>query len=568
MEQKASTPISGDIEASHEPGAPILRSSSDQIKEPIRSSQDASDFQDGENHVIYIVGVRFWLIIASLAMSLFLTNLEIPIVTTSLVAITNDFGRFDNVGWIISSYLLGYVGVLVIFAKLSDIFGRKLMLSLSISIFILFSAGCGASQSLTQLIILRAFQGVGGAGCFALASVMLTELVPPEKLAQYVANLSTVYAISLLCGPIIGGAISSRSTWRWVFLLNIPAAAPALIFAIFALPKNFPHHGQLDRPRRTFKTLIAKETTQKVDLMGAGLLLLATLSMTAGFEEADSQFPWKSAYVISLLTISGILWISLVLWERYITNHSKTVEPVLPWRFMQDRAMLSLLLNAVFLGGPWFVAIFQLPQKFQLVHGSSGLRAGIQTMPFTFAAPIGSAFSSMMASKLKIPAIFIVLVSGVLQTIGFALLASLPESSHIPPRTYGYQVIAGFGCGINISTLLLIVPFVVEYRDKAVGMAAVSQLRVMGGAIVLAIATSVFNSYTRPKLAQFLESGHLAGESIPSVQSLAQFSVQDQESIKGILAHGYNLQMWVLCAFAIAQIPSALLLWRKKQIMV
>lgn len=78
--------------------------------------------------------------------------------------------------------------------------------------------------------------------------------------------------------------------------------------------------------------------------MGAGLLLLATLSMTAGFEEADSQFPWKSAYVISLLTISGILWISLVLWERYITNHSKTVEPVLPWRFMQDRAMLSLLL--------------------------------------------------------------------------------------------------------------------------------------------------------------------------------------------------------------------------------
>lgn len=204
-------------------------------------------------------------------------------------------------------------------------------------------------------------------------------------------------------------------------------------------------------------------------------------------------------------------------------------------------------------------------------------------MPFTFAAPIGSAFSSMMASKLKIPAIFIVLVSGVLQTIGFALLASLPESSHIPPRTYGYQVIAGFGCGINISTLLLIVPFVVEYRDKgkpldplncnetndiAVGMAAVSQLRVMGGAIVLAIATSVFNSYTRPKLAQFLESGHLAGESIPSVQSLAQFSVQDQESIKGILAHGYNLQMWVLCAFAIAQIPSALLLWRKKQIMV
>ena len=99
-------------------------------------------------------------------------------------------------------------------------------------------------------------------------------------------------------------------------------------------------------------------------------------------------------------------------------------------------------------------------------------------------------------------------------------------------------------------------------------MAAVSQLRVMGGAIVLAIATSVFNSSTRPKLAQFLDSSRLDGESVPSVQSLAQFSVQDQESIKGVLAQGYNLQMWVLCAFASAQIPSALLLWREKQIMV
>jgi hypothetical protein len=130
------------------------------------------------------------------------------------------------------------------------------------------------------------------------------------------------------------------------------------------------------------------------------------------------------------------------------------------------RRELTFISNAVFLGGPWFVAIFQLPQKFQLVHGASGLRAGIQTMPFTFAAPIGSVFSSILAGKLKTPAIYMVFLSGVLQTIGFALLASLPESSQIPARTYGFQVIAGFGCGINISTLLLMVPFVVEARDK------------------------------------------------------------------------------------------------------
>jgi MFS family permease len=120
--------------------------------------------------------------------------------------------------------------------------------------------------------------------------------------------------------------------------------------------------------------------------------------------------------------------------------------------------------NALFLGGPWFVAIFQLPQRFQVIHGSSGTMAGVQTMPFTFAAPLGSAFASILAKKG--PAIYVVILSGVLQTIGFALLAFVPVTSGVPARVYGFQVIAGFGCGINISTLLLLVPFVVEYRDK------------------------------------------------------------------------------------------------------
>ncbi|KAF1951063.1 MFS multidrug transporter-like protein [Byssothecium circinans] len=538
---------------------------------------EASSLPNAENHpapyedgsgTIYLTGLRFWLVITALAVSLFLTNLEIPIVTTSLIAITNDLGEFNNVGWVISSYLLDYVGVLVIFAKLSDIFGRKLLLSLSISTFIIFSAGCGAAQTLTQLIILRAFQGVGGAGCFSLATAMMTELVPPEKYAKYVANLSTVYALSLLCGPILGGAISSRASWRWVFLINVPAAAPAQALAIFALPSNFPYHGQADRPRRTFKSLITKQTTEKLDFLGATLLLLASLSLTAAFEEAGSHFPWKSAYVITLLTVSGLLWIVLIVWERYVTKRATPIEPVLPWRFMTDRAMLSLLLNAVFLGGPWFVAVFQLPQRFQLVHGSSGLKAGIQTMPFTFAAPIGSAFSSIWAKKFKTPAIFIVLVAGMLQTVGFALLASLPATSQVVSRAYGFQVIAGFGCGINISTLILIVPFLVEYRDKAVGMAADSQLRVMGGAIVLAIATSVFNSYTRPRIAEFRQAAHVTGSSITSEQLLTLVDGQGQEHVKSILAHGYNLQMYVLCAFAAAQMPAALLLWRKKQLLV
>jgi hypothetical protein len=128
--------------------------------------------------------------------------------------------------------------------------------------------------------------------------------------------------------------------------------------------------------------------------------------------------------------------------------------------------MISLLLNGLFLGGPWFVAVFQLPQRFQLIYGSSGTMAGVQTMPFTFAAPVGTAIASVLIGKFKVPVLFVVLLSGILQTIGFSLMATLPTDGNVPARIYGFQVIAGFGCGINISTLILLVPFVVQSRDK------------------------------------------------------------------------------------------------------
>lgn len=119
---------------------------------------------------------------------------------------------------------------------------------------------------------------------------------------------------------------------------------PALVCLVFAIPRNFPHHGQLNRQRRTFKTLMSKEARDKLDILGVILLLFATLSLTAGFEEADSQFSWKSAYVITLLTLSGLLWVCLLLWERHITKHGKIIEPILPWRFITNRAVLSLML--------------------------------------------------------------------------------------------------------------------------------------------------------------------------------------------------------------------------------
>lgn len=128
--------------------------------------------------------------------------------------------------------------------------------------------------------------------------------------------------------------------------------------------------------------------------------------------------------------------------------------------------ILNFCRSAIFLGGPWFCAIFQLPQRYQIVNSLEPLEAGIRLIPFTLAAPFGSIISAGLAKGGKIPALYFVVLAAVLQVIGFALLSTVPESHEISAAQYGYEIIAGFGCGINISLLLVMIPFRVQERDK------------------------------------------------------------------------------------------------------
>ncbi|KAK2616093.1 hypothetical protein N8I77_002802 [Diaporthe amygdali] len=292
--------------------------------------------------------------------------------------------------------------VIVIFAKFSDIFGRKPIFLLSTTIFIIFSAACSAAQTLTQLIILRAFQGIGGGGCFSLCTIMIFDLVPPEKYAQVVANVSITNALALLAGPIVGGAIAANTTWRWIFIINVPIAAPAFIITVLAMPNGFPNHGQISRRMTTSnKGLIGKITSGRIDRPGTVLI-----SLGPAFEEADKLFPWGSAYVITLLVVSGIIWVLLILWKRHVTLSNNVREPVLSWRFLTNRQMVGTLLNFVLFGEPTVVGMFIIPQRFQLVYGTSGLDAGVRLIPFTAAMPFSAIVASGLTGKHKVPPLY------------------------------------------------------------------------------------------------------------------------------------------------------------------
>ncbi|KAI0006766.1 putative multidrug resistance protein fnx1 [Xylariaceae sp. FL0662B] len=510
--------------------------SSDRILDPnldMRPYEASLDNQQnttslGQDSIVYIHGPQFWFISIAIAIMMFLTNMEVPVVTTALVAITDELGGFDTVGWVVASYLLGYVAVIVIFAKFSDIFGRKLVFLLSTALFIIFSAACSASQTIVQLVVFRAFQGIGGGGCFSLCTIMIIEIVPPDKYTQYVSNISVVNALALLLGPIVGGAISSHASWRWIFIINVPIAVPVFVVAFLVIPRDFPHQSQPNHQPKGIKYLMAKSTLDRIDIPGTTLILLATLALTAIFEEADKQFPWRSAFVITLLTVSGLLWITLAFWERHVTLSNK---------------------------------------RFQLVYGLSSLNAGVRLIPFTITIAFGSIFSSTIAGKLKVPPLYMLLTGSYLQMLRFALLGTLPTTPDIPARIYGFEVITGWGCGMSFSLLFVMIPFVNEKRYHAVGMGGGAQFRMMGSAMILAIATSVFNTYALPHLQAILGVSD-SDSLILSGAALASLPRGLQEGVRKILAEGYNRQILVLCVSASLQIPSLLLMWKRKQMVI
>ncbi|KAF2821599.1 MFS multidrug transporter-like protein [Ophiobolus disseminans] len=529
--------------------------------------QNSNEVAPSDNGVQYLHGLRFYLFITAITVALFLANLEIPIVTTSLVVITNDFHGFERGSWIISAYLLGFVAMVIIISKLSDIFGQKPMFLAAITTFMIFSGACGAAQSLTQMIIFRAFQGLGGRACFAMCSVISMDINNTLQLNCILTPQQMVYAISLMVGPILGGIIS-RTYWRWIFLLNLPTALPALLIVFWCVPRGFPYHG---RPKR-FKQLshlMSRATVKRVDFLGSALLLLATLSLVPAVEEAGLSHGWRSAFTMTLLVTSEILWILFFLWERQVTRNKDmagVTEPVFPWRFVQNRVFVGMLFNRIFLGSCWFCTIFQLPLRYQVVHGTSALGAGLRTMPFIASALFSSAITAALAKKGN-PPLYLVIGSGILQVCGFSLLANIPPSTVITARQYSYEALAGFGCGSSISLLVLLVPFSVLPRDTSVAMGAVMQFRLMGGAVTLSIINTARAAYLRSTLNDLL-TAHQITQILEFAPSVNAFDPATKHVVGIKLADAYNLQTKILAGVAGAQVLSSLLMWQKNQITV
>ncbi|KAF2800543.1 MFS multidrug transporter-like protein [Melanomma pulvis-pyrius CBS 109.77] len=500
----------------------------------------------------------------SICCSIFLPNFEVTIVSTALVDISNDMRAFNQTGWVMVGYLTTYTGLIIIWAKLSDIVGRKAVLTASLVAFTVFSGGCGASQTITQLVILRALQGSGGAGCFSVASIIVFEMVPRAKYPLYGSLVSAVVALATLLGPIIGGAITQSATWRWVFLINVPIGTITAVLLLIALPTGFPFHGQKPAPIPLQDSFSMR--LKRIDFLGTFLFLGASFTFVTALLEASTKFQWSSPPTISLLVISGVLAISFLVWERYITLYSRTQEPIFPWRFVHNRAWMGMLLVSLLLGVPFAVLVVSIPQKLQTISNLSPLESGLRLLPYAIFAPFGAVLANGFISRRKdFPPVYFVIAGACIQLIGLSLFSVYGVERYVKGKQYACQAVSGLGLGMMFGTLVVMTPLSVERQDLATATGAIVQFRQFGSTIGLSIATSILNSKVRSRLPSVLSPAQLDAL-LQTTTVIHRIPAELKAAVEDVFIEAYSLQFKVLTAFSGACLFAALMVWKKMQI--
>ncbi|KAJ6028210.1 hypothetical protein N7540_003786 [Penicillium herquei] len=526
--------------------------------EPIENNSPAEASNRG-SEIVYPTGWRLILTTIGLLIGFFLSNLDVTIVSSSLTSITDSLNGFEKRSWIITGYLATYTGSMAIWTKASDIVGRKQTTIASLVILLAFSVGCGCAQTVNQLIIFRALQGIGGAGAYALAILCMYEIAPKRKLPTYSGLMAVCLALASLIGPIVGGALAQNQAWRWVFFINVPLCGIAIVIIMVSMPKHF----GLDQHTPSFRTRASYRSLANLDFVGFFLIIASSFLTVTVLNEANLAFSWSSKGSIALIVITGVSWIAFFIWEWYISSIAGQ-DPIFPKRWLYDGPWMGILISSFVTGAVWNVVLVYVPQQAQILLDKSPLESGIYLIAYSAVAALAAAIVNIASSRGRIPFVYSLLVGCIIHTVGVGLLSTITSSRGFHATDIGYEIIAGAGIGLTLGVLLLSTPYIVEDRDLAIATGTVVQLRFLGGAIGLAIASNILNGHLLKHLKGVL-TAHEIHIFLENVTKIKYLSPDLQEEVRAVFAQSYGTQLKVMIGFAAAQLPAVLLLIKSKR---
>ena len=415
-------------------------------------------------------------VFAGLLLAMFVSTLSETVTATALPTIVGDLGGVDHMQWVTTAYILASTIMMPIYGKLGDLFGRKYLFIVALSVFIVGSATCGLAPSMDGLIAGRAVEGLGGGGLIILAQATIADIIPPRQRGKYMGVMGSVFAVSTVVGPLLGGWFVQVTGWRWLFAFNIPLALLAIAAVAFFLTN----------PER-------RDDRPPVDVGGMMAMAVSVSSLVLATAWGGTLYPWLSWQIIGLFALFVVAAVAFVLVER------RAKEPIIPMLLFKNRNFVVCTITGMFIMLGMMGTVSYLPTYFQIVDGLAPEQAGLMTFPMmagVLLTAVGTGFLATKTGRYK----WMPIASCAVAAVGFVLLSRLtPDTSLL--MTGVFLFILGFGIGLGQQILVLIVQNEFPHAIVGTATAANNFFRQIGSTLGASLVGALFTSHLAADLA-------------------------------------------------------------------
>jgi EmrB/QacA subfamily drug resistance transporter len=407
-------------------------------------------------------------ILAAVLLTMFLSALDQTVVGTALPRIVTDLAGNELYVWVVTVYLLAATVSGPIYGKLGDLFGRRPMMMIGVSLFLLGSLLCALSQEMWHLIVFRGIQGLGAGAIFPIALAIIGDLFSPRERGRYQGLFGAVFALASIIGPALGGIITDTVGWHWVFLVNLPLG----LVALFVLWRLLP---QVRHP----------EAVRSIDYLGAAVFAAAIIPLLIGL--TNKQFgEWTDPGV------GGLIMLGLLLSVVFVWIESRADEPIIPLSLFRNRIVAGSIVATFLVTFGFFGAIIFIPRWFQFVLGSSATVSGYQMLPLMLGVMGSSVLSGLFVARTGHYK-WMTVIAMAASLIGLYFLTGIRADTPVG-LVWLWMFIAGVGIGPSFAVFTIIVQNAVAPRMMGVATSSLTFFRQVGGSVGLAIAGTIFGS--------------------------------------------------------------------------
>ena len=447
---------------------------------------------------------RFWAVYASLLVVMFLSAMDQTIVGTALPTIVGDLGGAAHMAWILTAYTLAITVAMPVYGKLGDLVGRKNLFLVAIALFLIGSALCGTADSMTQLIIYRFIQGLGGGGLMISSQAITGDLIPPRVRGTYMAPMGAMFGIASILGPIIGGWLTDSVSWRWTFWINLPLGV--LAFIAIALVLRLP----------------SSRLTSPIDWWGLAFMNAGAVAIVLMATWGGNQYAWTSPVII------GLGAAGLICWGLFAYVETRAADPILPWSILTNRTFIVATVVGMLAMGGMIGVMSYLPTYLQMVYGYSATASGLLLVPITIGMLVSSILSGILVSRTDRYKIYPVL--GPLVAAGASFWLSRLSTTSPVWEISAATFFMGAGIGMFFQLLVTVVQNAIEARHLGTATSGNNFFREVGVSLGASLIGAAFSSGLTSNLTDRI--GELARSADPAVLgTLAQFKDADTSSL-------------------------------------